>query len=216
MDRTEKTAALILAGGMSSRMGNGRNKLLLPLHNRPVLAHVLEAALGSRARPIVLVLGYQAERVQEHIGHCLKTNEIQVVENREYAQGQSTSVQAGLRALLARPEAQELDAAIFLLGDQPMVTFAMIDELLALREQSGQRIVLPLYRGQRGNPVIFSLDFVPELLAVSGDEGGRGLLKKYPDEIATLEMGEEVSNFDVDTWEAYLEVQDAWQQRLLE
>ena len=216
MDTSMNVAAIILAGGTSSRMGNGRNKLLLPLHNRPVLVHVLEAALGSRAHPIVLVLGYQAEQVREHIGPCLKTHEIQVVENPAYAQGQSTSMQAGLRALLERPEIQQVDAALFLLGDQPMVTSSMINQLLACTEQSGKRIVLPLYQGQRGNPVLFSLDFAPELLAVSGDEGGRGLLKQYPDEIATLEMGEEAANFDVDTWEAYLEVQDAWQQRMIE
>ena len=213
-----QTAAIILAGGTSSRMGEARNKLLLPLHNRPVLAHVLEAALGSQARPIVLVLGYQAAIVQEHIHPCLKTREIQVVENPEYLQGQSTSMQVGLRTLLTciNDYMNDITAAIFLLGDQPMITATMIDKLIALREQTGQRIILPLYQGQRGNPVIFSLDLAPELLAVSGDEGGRSVLKRHPDEIATLEMGELAANFDVDTWEAYLEVQDTWQQRLLE
>lgn len=217
MHKTQ-TAAIILAGGASSRMGEARNKLLLPLHNRPILAHVLEAALGSQARPIVLVLGHQAAIVQEHIRPCLKTREIQVVENPAYLQGQSTSMHAGLRTLLAQIDGymKDITGVIFLLGDQPMITSAMIDKLVSLYEQTGRRIVLPLYQGQRGNPVIFSLELVPELLAVSGDEGGRSLLKQHPDEIATLEMGELAANFDVDTWEAYLKVQDAWQQRLLE
>jgi molybdenum cofactor cytidylyltransferase len=218
MPNLSKTAAIILAGGTSSRMGEERNKLLLPLHNRPVLAHVLEAALGSQARPIVLVLGYQTQIVQEKLQHTLAKNAIIVVENPNYQQGQSTSMQAGLRALqaLSHDYTKDIDAVIFLLGDQPMLTSTMIDELLTLRERTGKRIVLPLYQGQRGNPVIFALDLAPELLAVTGDEGGRGILKRYPDEIATLEMGEEAANFDVDTWEAYLEVQGAWQQHLLE
>lgn len=218
MHKPSKTAAIILAAGTSSRMKDGQNKLLLPLHNQPVLVHVIEAVLGSQARPIVLVLGHQAETVRAHIQSCLKNNEIIIVENPAYRQGQSTSMQAGLRALLALSYdyRKGIEATLFLLGDQPMITAPMLDELSTLREQTGKRIALPLYQGQRGNPVIFALDLAPELLAVSGDEGGRGVLKRHIDDVATLEMGEQAANFDVDTWEAYLEVQAAWQQRMLE
>lgn len=216
MHNHSRTAAIILAAGTSSRMGNARNKLLLPLHHRPVLAHVLEAALGSRARPVVLVLGHQAAEVQAHIQQDLSENPILAVENPDYAAGQSTSMHAGLRALLASESAHSLNSAIFLLGDQPMITARMIDALIELQEQSGKRIVLPLYHGKRGNPVLFALDLAPELLQVTGDEGGRGVLKRHPDEVATLEMGVEAANFDVDTWEAYQEVLAAWEQKMLE
>jgi molybdenum cofactor cytidylyltransferase len=216
MDHSQRTAALILAGGKSSRMGERGNKLLLPLHHRPVLAHVIEAALGSRARPIVLVLGYQAAEVRAHLEKELQDEALLVVENPDYAQGQSTSMKAGLRALLASYPEQDLHGVIFLLGDQPMITSTMIDELLALREETGKRIALPLYNGQRGNPVVFALDLLPELLQVAGDEGGRRIIKAHPDEIATREMGEEAANFDVDTWEAYEQVQAAWQLKMLE
>ena len=209
------TAAIILAAGTSSRMSNGRNKLLLPLHHRPVLAHVIEAVLGSQARPIVLVLGHQAGEIRSHLQQDLAESSIQVVENPHYALGQSTSMQAGLHALLTARMAEQPTSAIFLLGDQPMITSHMIDALIDLRAQSGKRIVLPLYNGKRGNPVVFALDLAPELLQVSGDEGGRSILKRYPDEIATLEMGAESANFDVDTWEAYQEVQAAWEQKML-
>ena len=215
MDHPARAAAIILAAGTSSRMGNERNKLLLPLHHRPVLAHVIEAVLGSRARPVVLVLGHQATEIKAHLQQDLSENPIQVVENPAYALGQSTSMQAGLRALLAHTPDEHLTGVLFLLGDQPMITSQMLDELIALQEQSGKRIVLPLYQGKRGNPVLFSLDLAPELLQVSGDEGGRGLLKRHPQEIATLEMGEEAANFDVDTWEAYQEVLAAWEQKML-
>ena len=216
MDHQPRTAAIILAAGTSSRMGEAGNKLLLPLHNRPVLAHVIEAVLGSRARPVVLVLGYQAEEVKEHIRPALSENALEIVENADYARGQSTSMKAGLRALLTTHAGQDLASVIFLLGDQPMITPAMIDRLIALREQTGRLIALPLYGGQRGNPVVFSLELIPELLRVSGDEGGRGIIKRHPREVATLEMGEEAANFDVDTWEAYQQVQAAWEQKMLE
>lgn len=216
MTHPPRTAALILAGGTSSRMGEAGNKLLLPLHHRPVLAHVIEAVLGSRARPIVLVLGHQAAEVKAHVGKDLQEESLVIVENPDYSQGQSTSMKAGLRALLAAHPEQELSGVIFLLGDQPMITSAMIDELLTLREETGKRITLPLYNGQRGNPVVFSLDLVPELLQVDGDEGGRRIIKAHPDDIATREMGDEAANFDVDTWEAYEQVQAAWQLKMLE
>ncbi len=216
MQHSSQTAAIILAAGTSSRMGAPGNKLLLPLHNRPVLAHVIEAVLGSQARPILLVLGHQSAEVKARIAPILEKNTLQIVENPSYVQGMSTSMKAGLHALLARTEENRPANVFFLLGDQPMITPAILDQLIEARVQSGKRIVLPLYQGQRGNPVLFSLDFAPELLQVGGDEGGRPVLKRYTDEIATVEIGEQAANFDVDTWEAYQEVQAAWQLRQLE
>ncbi len=209
MHHSARTGALILAAGTSSRMGQARNKLLLPLARRPVLLHVIEAALGSRAFPVVVIVGHQAAEVQAHIPPAWP---VRIVENPDYALGQSTSMHTGLRSLLADQPEQALDSVLFLLGDQPLITSDMIDKLIETREQSGKRIVVPLYQGQRGNPVIFSLDLAPELLQVSGDEGGRGVLKRHPDEIATLEMGTETANFDVDTWDAYQNVLTTWQQ----
>ena len=204
------TAAIILAAGTSSRMSDGRNKLLLPLQQRPVLAHVIAAALGSRARPVVLVLGHQAEEVRAHLQPAELTRSVRIVENPAFADGQSTPMQAGLRALLTDQPARELASVIFLLGDQPMITADLIDGLIDLHTTSGKRIVLPLYAGQRGNPVLFSLDLAPELLQVSGDEGGRSVLKRHPQDIATLAVSEEMLNADVDTWEAYQRVLASW------
>ncbi len=206
MQASARAGAIILAAGTSSRMGQGRNKLLLPLRAKPVLAHVVEAVLGSRARPIILVLGHQSSEVQAQIQPYLAEQSIQLVENPDFALGQSTSMQVGLRALLALPAADQPASILFLLGDQPMITSQMLDALSALHVQSNKRIVLPLYNGKRGNPVSFALDLAPALLQVSGDEGGRSLLKRYPEEIATLEMGTEGANIDVDTWEAYQQV----------
>lgn len=216
MDTSQHTAAIILAAGTSSRMGTTRNKLLLPLRDRPVLGHVIEAVLGSSARPIVLVLGHEAAKVRTSLPPDLRERGIEIVENTAYERGQSTSMQTGLRALLARHAERDVTGVIFVLGDQPLISSALIDTLIQVRIQTAQRIVLPLYKGQRGTPVVFSLDLAPELFQVSGDEGGRSLLKKHPHEIATVAIDEEAANFDVDTWEAYEHVQAAWQQKTLE
>jgi molybdenum cofactor cytidylyltransferase len=213
MDAHTHTAAIILAAGTSRRMGEAGNKLLLPLHNRPVLSHVLQAVHGSQARPIILVLGYQAREVQACLEPELREQPAEIVVNTDYAQGQSTSLKSGLRTLLRMQTDPSLTAAIFVLGDQPLVSSALIDQLIMLREHTGQRIALPRYRGQRGNPVVFSLQLAPCLLQISGDEGGRSLIQQYAQATATLDVDEEGANLDVDTWAAYLQVQAAWPQQ---
>lgn len=210
MDSHTQTAAIILAAGTSSRMGQAGNKLLLPLANRAVLAHVLQAVHGSQARPIILVLGHQAEEVQLRLQPELRELAPTVVVNAEYAQGQSSSLKSGLRTLLQMQRNPDLGAVIFVLGDQPLVSSMLIDQLITLREQTGQQIALPCYRGQRGNPVVFSLELAPALLQSNGDEGGRRLIKQYAHSSATLEVDAPGANLDVDTWEAYQQVRAAW------
>ncbi|HET9921220.1 MAG TPA: nucleotidyltransferase family protein, partial [Ktedonobacteraceae bacterium] len=204
-------AAIILAAGSSSRMGGGRHKLLLPLADRPVLAHVLDAALASVARPIILVLGHQSETVRASIADYLTHPDLIVVENPNYLEGMSTSMRTGIQTLLARqsPGVEEMPTsagALILLGDQPLVTTEIINTLITAQQVTGKRIVAPLYEGKRGNPTLFAASLFPELLDVSGDEGGRSVLTTHKDELATVEVGSAVTNYDVDTWEAYQQV----------
>lgn len=220
MSTPHTTAAIILAAGASTRMGGGRHKLLLPLGDRPVLAHVLDAALASRARPIVLVLGYQAERVRAFIPTYYEHLDITIIDNPDYLQGMSTSMKLGIQALLSsdykKGEEGVVGSALFLTGDQPLITAEIIDsviETFELSGQTGKRIVAPLYAGQRGNPVLFDASLFTELLAVTGDEGGRSLLKRHPHEVATIETGNVEASYDVDTWEAYQQVLRAWEKR---
>ncbi len=220
MNTPHTTAAIILAAGASTRMGGGRHKLLLPLGDRPVLAHVLDAALASRARPIVLVLGYQAELVRAFIPTYCEHPDITIIDNPDYLQGMSTSMKLGIQTLLSfgyrKGKEGMVDSALFLTGDQPLITAGVIDsviEAFELSRATGKRIVAPLYAGQRGNPVLFDASLFPELLEVTGDEGGRSLLKRHPDEVATLETGNVAASYDVDTWEAYQQVLQTWDQR---
>ncbi len=208
----QATAAIILAAGTSSRMGPTRNKLLLPLDDRPVLVHVIEAALRSQARPIVVVLGHEAPTVHTHIQRYLPAKPLLIVENPSYDLGMSTSVHAGLNALLTSEAASTLDSAVFLLGDQPLITASLIDQILALYSSSGKRIVQPRYAGQPGNPVLFALSLADELRQTSGDEGVRILIRRHSDELAILHVETPTAGADVDTWDAYLRVQAAWER----
>ncbi|HLX40346.1 MAG TPA: nucleotidyltransferase family protein [Ktedonobacteraceae bacterium] len=209
------TAAIILAAGSSSRMGAGRHKLLLLLNDRPVLAHVIEAALVSQARPIIVVLGHQAEQVRAQLARYNTDSAITYVENPDYLQGMSTSMCVGLTYLQNQINAAiaSVDSALIMLGDQPLVTPRMLDTLIDLWHTTGKPVVAPLYAGKRGNPTLFATSLFPELLQVSGDEGGRSVIERHKQELATVELGDAVANYDVDTWEAYQQVVDLWQQK---
>jgi molybdenum cofactor cytidylyltransferase len=216
MQSQETIAAIILAAGSSSRMGAGRHKLFLPLGERPVLVHVLEAALAAQTRPIVLVLGYQAAQAHALLSPYLHVPDLQIIENSAYQQGMSTSLRAGLQALTdfnAHAAQEHTGGAIILLGDQPLITTRIIDSLVAAWRTAGKRIIAPLYNGKRGNPVLFSADLFTELANVTGDEGGRSVIERHRQEVATVEMEDAQASFDVDTWEAYQQVVAEWQQK---
>ncbi|HZO73464.1 MAG TPA: nucleotidyltransferase family protein [Ktedonobacteraceae bacterium] len=201
------TAAIILAAGTSSRMGAGRHKLLLPLGDRPVLAHGIEAALASQARPVIVVLGHQAEQVRAAIAQYADHPAVSIIENPDYRQGMSTSLHAGVNAIIHQTASPSRpDSALILLGDQPMMTAHILDSLIAARQATGKRIIAPLYEGQRGNPILFEASLFPELLAVTGDEGARSVIEHHRQEVATVELGSAVATYDVDTWEAYQQV----------
>ena len=218
MNTTRSTAAIILAAGSSSRMGGGRHKLLLPLDDRPVLAHVIDATLASKARPIIVVLGHQSDQVHSQIKHYTIHHDITLVENTHYLQGMSSSLRLGIQTLLTNgyrnsASSFQVDSALIVLGDQPLITSRVIDTLISTYRAAGTPIVAPLYQGQRGSPVLFDKSLFAELIEVTGDEGGRTVLERHRQEVELVEMGDALANYDVDTWEAYQQVVEAWQSK---
>jgi molybdenum cofactor cytidylyltransferase len=198
-------------------MSGGHHKLLLPLGGRPVLLHVLETALASQARPIILVLGHRADEIRSHVTTHIKQRAISIIENPNYQQGMSTSLRMGLQALTNirdnnRQNADLPTSTVILLGDQPLMTASIIDRLIATRETSGKAIIVPLYHGKRGNPVLFAANLFPELMKVTGDEGGRSVIMRHPQDTATVELSEATASSDIDTWEAYQQVVAEWQR----
>lgn len=209
-----QTAAIILAAGTSSRMNKGQHKLLLPLGNKPVLAHVLVAALASQARPIVLVLGYGATQIRTGIAAFTNHPTIILRENAAYAQGMSTSLHLGVQTLLdLTTSAKPVTGALILLGDQPLVTSTIIDEVIKTQQINHNAIVTPLYAGVRSNPTLFSRQLFAELLRTTGDEGGRKVVADHQQEIKTVEINDASACLDVDTWEAYQQVMVEWERR---
>lgn len=191
----DRVAAVILAAGAGRRFG-GLKQLAL-WRGRPLLAHVIEAVLASQVEEVVLVAGYEAERVTAFV----RANwpDLRIANNLRWSEGQSTSVHAGLRALSA-----QVGAALFVLADQPRLSAEVINALLQRRRETFAPIVAPAYAGLRGNPVLFDRDLFPELLATTGDVGGRALIEKYRQQVAWAAFGAEAAPGDIDSPEDLL------------
>ncbi len=188
----KKVAALILAAGQGRRMG-GPHKLLATIGGEPLVRQVAEAALGSKASGVTVVIGHLADKLKA----ALTGLNVGFIHNPDYAEGLSTSLRAGLASL-----PHDIDGAVVLLADMPLVTAAMIDRLIdAFDPGTGSLLVVPTFEGKRGNPVVWSARFFPDLMAVHGDTGGRHLIGANPEAVAEVELGPAVA-LDIDTPEA--------------
>jgi molybdenum cofactor cytidylyltransferase len=199
-ERGHRIAGLILAAGRSTRMG-GPNKLLEEINGRALVRHVAEHVLASRAKPIVVVTGHQKERVE----HALAGLPVTFVHNPDFADGLSTSLKAGIAAVPA-----EADGAIVCLGDMPQVSAKLIDRLIAAFDPArGALVVIPTIEGKRGNPVLWSRRFFPDLAAVEGDVGARHLIGGYAEAVVEVPLEDAAALTDVDTPEALIAVRAA-------
>jgi molybdenum cofactor cytidylyltransferase len=191
-----RIGALLLAAGKSSRMG-GPNKMLAEIEGRPMVARVAQRLLSSQARPIVAVLGNMADQVDAAIGKL----PLERVRNPDFADGLSTSLKRGIAAL-----PKDLDGVVVCLGDMPMVTGRDLDRLIgAFNPLEGRAIVVPVRQGKRGNPILWSSRFFPEMAALSGDVGARQLIAEHADLVAEIEMDSDAVLVDIDTPEALAE-----------
>ena len=188
-----RLAAIVLAAGRSTRMG-GPNKLLAEINGRPLVRIAAEEALASRARPVIVVTGHQRELIETAVSGL----ELVIVHNPDFANGLSTSLKAGIAAVPA-----DADGAIVCLGDMPQVDAKLIDRLLsAFDPEKGALVVVPTIDGKRGNPVVWSRRFFPELATLEGDTGARHLIASYPEAITEVLLTGNKALVDVDTPDA--------------
>ncbi len=186
-------AAIILAAGRSSRMGS--HKLLLPFRGRPIVNWVLAAACASQADPVIVIIGHEAEKIDA----ALRAERwFLAIHNPWYVEGMSTSLRIGLAAT-----PKDVDGAIILLGDQPLVTAEIINAMIAESAREPDAIIAASYEGRRGNPVLFPRQYFAELDTTTGDEGGRSVLTRYPERVRLVEIDDALAGFDVDTPEEY-------------
>ena len=196
MFNKKPTAGDILAAGESSRFG--KPKQLLKLNNKCLIEWVLDAAVGSRLEKIILVLGHKHQEILAALVKKTRHLDIEVVINSDYKNGQSTSLLAGLSKIR-----NLFPSIMFLLGDQPMLDSETINTLLEQFWSSDKDICVPVFKGKRGNPVIFSQEFYDHLAEIKGDIGARDIIRNHPDHVQKIEIDNPLCFVDVDTQSDY-------------
>lgn len=206
----ENTAAVILAAGEAVRFGSP--KQLLDWKGKPFVRHIAETALHSGLRPVVVVTGFHAAKVES----CLKDLPVHIVQNPIYRQGQSTSITAGIRFISPFPKYNagldsfwegQVGAAIFLLADQPQIPTEVIRALTESHARELKSILAPLVlEERRANPVLFDRVTFPDLLQLTGDIGGRAIFPKY--KVEYIPWHDDILLLDVDNPEDYQRLVD--------
>lgn len=166
-----KIAAIILAAGGSTRFaGAGPSKVVAELAGMPLVRRVADAALGSRARPVIVVTGHAATQTAAALEGC----DVEIIHAPDHAAGLSRSLRAGLRAAPATA-----DGAIILLADMPLVASTLIDRLIDIFDAAPDAAaVVPTYDGRRGNPVLLARKLFAAVAALEGDRGASQILAK--------------------------------------
>jgi molybdenum cofactor cytidylyltransferase len=183
-------AGVVLAAGASRRFADGRGvqKLVASAAGKPVIRWTVEHLLAARIDEVVVVTGHEREAVRG----ALASLRVRVVDNPHFTRGLGASLEAGIAALPAA-----VTGAIIALGDQPTVSTAVINTLIDAWHDRRMPIVAPLYRGLRGNPVLFAASLFPELRAVGGDHGARDIITRSPDRVTLVDVDADMP-LDVD------------------
>ncbi len=187
-----KIPAILMAAGMSTRMG--RNKLLLPFNGHTVIAETCDRLLASHVSEVIVVLGNDHDKVLNQVAD----KGVQMVLNPNFARGMMTSLQTGISYL---PE----NTRFFMvaLGDQPLVSVGTYNALIGATAYTSRKIFVPVYGRQRGNPIILSADYIQEIMGMDGDIGGREILRRYPGDIQEVATTNEGVIINMNTPEEY-------------
>lgn len=191
----KRIAGIILAAGASSRFGQA--KVLLEWKGKPLVWHAIQTAMQAGLAPIVVVAGDHFEAISA----ALADLPVHVVMNKEWAEGQSSSVQAGINAL-----DPQIGAAVFLLADMPLVPVKLINGLRSLYSHTLSPIVVPVVDGHRTSPTLFDKSTFADLRSLRGDVGGRALFQRYS--IAEFNFFDSAAFMDVDTDEDFRKLQE--------
>lgn len=189
MSEPEACAAIVLAAGASTRLG--QPKQIVRIDGETMLRRTTQLAIGAGCAPVVVVLGHDEERFTQE----LKPFAVSVVINHHWQTGMASSLTCGLRAVLtANPDQASV---MVLVCDQPRLDASVLRELLATHHVNGPSITASRYYGTCGVPAIFSREIFPELMQLTGDQGARRILQRHIENVASVDFpgGE----FDLDT-----------------
>jgi molybdenum cofactor cytidylyltransferase len=184
--------AVVLAAGESLRMGT--QKLLLPFGETTVIEAIVRTALDSEVDRTLVVLGADREKVRR----VLRSYPLIFAVNKEYRLGMLSSIQAGFRALPG-----DAEAAVLMLGDQPAIPAGVIDSLVCNYRENSRGIIIPVYAGRRGHPVLVETAYKREISGLDRAVGLRQLMGAHPEDILEVEVSSPAVLSDMDRPEDY-------------
>ena len=181
-------SAILLAAGQSKRM-NGENKLTKKIQDIPLIKLSVKNILTSPIDELIVVLGYQKEIIEKLID---KNEKIKLVFNKDFEGGMASSIKTGLNHL-----SNNTEAFFICLGDMPMVNQAVYNQLI--RSRNNKEIIVPTYKGQQGNPVLFDKSMKEKIMNITGDVGAKKILELNKDKILNLEINDQSITKGFDT-----------------
>ena len=173
-------SAILLAAGQSKRMID-ENKLTKEIQGIPLIKLSVKNILASSIDELIIILGYQKEIIEKLID---KNNKIKFVFNKDFENGMASSIKTGLNNL-----SEKTEAFFICLGDMPMVNHDIYNQLI--KSKDNNEIILPTYKGQQGNPVLFNKSMKEKIMSITGDVGAKKILELNKDKILNLEINDQ-------------------------
>jgi len=185
-------SAILLTAGQSKRM-NGENKLTKEIQGTPLIKHSVKNILASSIDELIIVLGHQKETIEKLIN---KNEKIKFVFNKDFESGIASSIKTGLNNL-----SEKTEAFFICLGDMPMVNPNIYNQLI--KSINKREIIVPTYKGQQGNPVLFAKSMKEKIINISGDVGAKKILELNKDKILNLEINDQCVTKDFNTQDSF-------------
>ena len=173
-------SSILLAAGLSKRMG-GENKLTKKIQGIPLIKHSVKNILASSINELIIVLGYQKEIIEKLID---KHEKVKFIFNKDFESGMASSIKTGLNNL-----SEKTESFFISLGDMPMVSHNIYNQIIKFKDN--KEIIVPTYKGQQGNPVLFDKSMKEKVLDIRGDVGAKKILELNKDKILNLEINDQ-------------------------
>ena len=181
-------SAILLAAGQSKRM-TGENKLTKEIKGSPLIKHSVKNILASSIDELIVILGHQKEIIEKLID---KNERVKFIFNKDFESGMASSIKTGLKHLSNKTE-----AFFICLGDMPMVNHDIYNQLI--KSKDNRKIIVPTYKGQQGNPVLFDKSMKEKIINISGDVGAKKILELNKDKILNVEINDQSIAKDFNT-----------------
>ena len=175
---------------------NGENKLTKNLHGIPIIKKSVENILSSPVDKLIVVLGYEKDSIQKIID---KNHKIKFVLNKNFDSGIASSIKEGINNLH-----KDTEAFFISLGDMPLVNSYIYEKLIKSRNQ--KEILIPTYKNQQGNPVLFEKSMKDKILSIEGDFGAKKIIESNSDKVLNIEINDESITKDFNTQQSFMDV----------